>query len=206
MSHLVDIPHIECFVRKEYLYNLEDHFGEFEKGVAFGIRSLQGQALLFCVMMGNGAQVWNLPISAIVTKGDAPNIPLDCLQLWNMLGYECSVKEFDFLSGSRCKTILKNKESYEGTYLFTVDNYGSQYSETYGELGHKSYNVIELDNGCLAAQPNNRILWANPSFVGKPFAEVPDYKINTHVWNCEMLTKWVTEDTDKYFYGTEEIQ
>lgn len=200
MSHIADIPHIDCWVRKEYLYNLESHHGEFEKGVAFGIRSIQGQALLFCVMMDNGAQVWNLPISALITKKDAPDIPLDYLQLWGMLGYDVSVHEFGFLSGARCRVVLKDRTTHDGTYLFTLDNFGSQYSETYGELGHKSFTIIELDSGCLVAQPNNRVLWANPSFIAKPFSIVPDYTINTHIWNPETLGRWVTEDSNKFFY------
>lgn len=198
--HISNIPIVQVFIRNEYLYNLEKGHGEFTSGVIFGVRSIQGQALLFCALLENGAQIWNLPVSAIVTKQDAPSIPLDYLQLWDSLSYDISVHEFDFLSGSKCQVVLKDKSTHEGTYLFTIDGYGSDYTENYGDLGHKCFHIIELDNGCICAQPNNRILWSNSSFIANPFGEKPDYLINTHIWKCETARKWAAEDSNQMFY------
>ena len=62
---------------------------------------------------------------------------------------------------------------------------------------------MALQNGNYAAQPNNRIIWSIPSFTVRD--EVPfDWKVQTSTWNVEDDSKWVTEDTDKYFYGIEE--
>ena len=42
-----------------------------------------------------------------------------------------------------------------------------------------------------------------PSFTVKD--EIPfDWKVQTSEWNVEDDRKWVTEDTDKYFYKIEE--
>ena len=38
-----NIPPISCYVRKEYLRNLEDGHGEFEEAAVFGIKSWKGR-------------------------------------------------------------------------------------------------------------------------------------------------------------------
>ena len=62
---------------------------------------------------------------------------------------------------------------------------------------------MALDNGNYAAQPNNRIIWDIPSFTVKK--EIPfDWKVQTSEWNVEDTGKWITEDSDKFFYNIEE--
>ena len=114
----------------------------------------------------------------------------------------------ELLHGLKCRTFLRDKKWYEAEYAFTVDWCMSQGSEEPGDGGHKNAHILKLDNGCYAAQPNNRIFWYEPAFIAKPFAEGkrPDYKTNTHVWKCEGKSKWVTEDTDLMFYDTIEVR
>ena len=59
---------------------------------------------------------------------------------------------------------------------------------------------MALDNGNFAAQPNNRILWHVNSYTTDN--SWPDYKVQNTVWDVEDAD-WVTEDTDKMFYGIE---
>lgn len=205
MAYLnADVPRFECLVRREYLYNLEAHHGEVEPVVVFGLASRPGYALGFHVMTSSGALIWRLPISALVTKEDAPNLPLDHLQLWDAMSADVSVHEFAWLSGARVQVLLKDRKWYPGRYRFTVDWTGSPEADNPGDIGHKCAHLIELDCGCFALQPNNRILWASPSFVSRPFAERPDYKTNTHVWRCETARRWATEESDRMFYDTTE--
>ena len=202
-----DIPQFYALLRKEYLYDLRAHRGEFVKVCAFGLASIPTRALMFHVMTENGAQVARLPISALVHKRTAPNLPLDVLELWDAFSYELSVHCFDYLRGLKCRTFLRDRKWYEGEYAFTADWCRSPGSEDPGEGGHKNAHILKLDNGCFAAQPNNRIFWYEPAFIARPFAEGkrPDYKTNTHVWKCEGKSKWVTEDTDRMFYDTKEV-
>jgi hypothetical protein len=197
-----DVPVFFCKMRKEYLYDLQSHHGEFIDVAVFGVASIPARAIMFHALTENGAQIARMPISAFVHKKEAPNIPLDHLELWNSFSYEVSVQEFDFLKGIRCRTILKDQKIYEGEYMFTLDWCGNPDSENPGEGGHKNAHIIKLDNGCFAAQPNNRIFWLDPSFIVEPFKERPDYVTNSHIWKCEDGTKWVTEASDKYFYNT----
>jgi hypothetical protein len=195
-----DIPRFQCFVRKEFLYDQQRGHGEFMDCVVFGIASIPGRALGFHALLSDGAQVARIPIHALAHHREAKSFPVDNLQLFDCFAYQVSVHEFSFLSGLRCRTVLKDGNWYEGQYLFTIDWYGNIESESAGDLGHKNAHFLKLDNGNFAAQPNNRILWAEPSFIAKPFQERPDYLTQTRVWKCEGIGKWATEDSQKMFY------
>jgi hypothetical protein len=112
---------------------------------------------------------------------------------------------FDFLKGQSCKYLNRGK-SHDAEYLFTIDwahpdanILNTEHSEMVSE--HKCAHVLKLTNGNFAAQPNNRILWNVPNFTN--YSRVPDYKVQTTEWNVENKN-WVTEDSDKMFYDTED--
>ena len=126
MAYLnANIPPIYCKIRKEYLYDLKEHQGEFSDCVIFGLVSISGRALLFNIMLPNGACFWRLPISAFFQKSyDRANVPdmqTNELQLWNCFSYYPSVHCFDWLAGIDGKYLGKDKKFYKGQYLFTVD-------------------------------------------------------------------------------------
>ena len=205
-----NIPPIYCKIRKEYLYDLDENKrGELDC-VIFSVTSITGRAILFNIMLENGACFWRLPISAFFQKSydraEVPDMSIDELQLWNSFDYYHSVNHFAFLEGQRAKYFGKDKKLYHGEYLFTVDwchpdanLLDTDHSEIPQE--HKCAHVLELDNGNYAAQPNNRILWNINSFTTRN--EVPDYKVQNTEWNVENKD-WRTEDTDKFFYEIEE--
>jgi hypothetical protein len=205
---IINIPPIECYIRKEYLYNLEAHHGELVEGTAFAIKSLQGTALLFLVMTDIGAVYDKIPISALVPfdKPEAPHIEFHVLQLWDCFSYSPHVCQFMFLKGKRAKVLLKDGTKREGIYRFTIDwdaDMSGGISTSFAEepSQHKCAHVIELSEGYFCAYPNNRILWAEPSMVAEPFKKIPDYKLNMRKYHCESHDKWATSDDDSYFYG-----
>jgi hypothetical protein len=207
MSYLnANIPPIYCKIRKEYLYDFTRHHGESEECVIFGLASITGRAILFHVLLPNGAVYYRLPISAFfqkrLSRPEVPDMSIDSLQLWNCFSYYPSVHCFSFLSGQRGKFFGKDKKEYPGTYLFTVD-WGHpesnildiEHSEIPQE--HKCAHILELANGNYAAQPNNRILWNIPSYTTGN--SIPDYKVQNTIWEVEG-SDWVTEDSDNMFY------
>jgi hypothetical protein len=201
----INIPLQYCLLRKEYLYDLKDGFGEYEQCSVFGITSIPSRAITFTCMLNNGSQVARLPISAFCWKEVEPQ-SLEVLQLWDCFSYDLTCVEYDYLKGLRVSAFLKDKNWYDGEYGFTLDWYGSPTAENPGEGGFKTAHIIKLDNGNFAAQPNNRLCWYEPSFIVNPYKELeskPSYKVNTHVWKCEGQSKWYTEDSDKYFYDIE---
>jgi hypothetical protein len=210
MAYLnANIPPIYCQIRKEYLYDLKEHHGESEDCVVFGVASITGKALLFHIMLPNGAVFYRLPISAFfkkhISRSKVPDMSVDSLQLWNCFSYYPSVHCFDWLSGISGKFLGKDKKFYKGQYLFTVDwahpesnILNTEHSEIPQE--HKCAHIIELENGNYAAQPNNRIIWHVNSYTTKN--NWPDYKAQNTVWNVEG-GDWITEDSDKMFYNLE---
>ena len=207
MSYLnANIPPIYCKVRKEYLYDLKLHKGESCDCVIFGLSSISGRALLFNIMLPNGACFWRLPISAFFQKeferDQVPDMRLDELQLWNCFSYWPSVHRFDWLAGINGKFLGLNKKFYHGHYLFTIDwahpdtnILDVEHSEIPQE--HKCAHILALDNGNFAGQPNNRILWHVNSYTTDD--SWPDYKVQNTYWDAED-SSMVTEDSDKMFY------
>lgn len=204
MPFHADIPHFPCLLRSEYVYDGQEHHGEYLDVIVFAVDSVAGRAIGFDCMTSFGAQFARLPISAFCWKEAAPEQPLDHLELWNNFSYSVEAHEYEFLSELRCSVLLKDKEWYPGTYMFTLSWYGNAYSERAGDTGFKRAHIIKLDNGNFAAQPNNRIKWFEPSFVTEPFPEKPDFKTNSRIWNVEQGDKWVTENNDRFFYKVQE--
>jgi hypothetical protein len=212
MSYLnANIPPIYCNIRREYLYDLKQNYGETQNCVVFGVASIPGRAVLFHCLLESGAIYYRLPISAFIQKGfDRRNVPdqdLKDLELWNSFSYFPNIICFDFLKGQSCKYINKGK-TYNAEYLFTIDwahpdanILDTEHSEIPHE--HKCGHVLALCNGNYAIQPNNRILWNVPSFTTS--SHKPDYKVQTTYWNVENKN-WVTEDSDNMFYQVNEIE
>lgn len=152
-------------------------------------------------MLNNGALIYRLPLSAFVHSVTAPDLPLDYLQLWDCFSAHMTCIEYSFLRGMRVDVLMKDRTVEEGTYLYTLDWYGNSLADNPGEGGHKCAHLIQLKNGCYAAQPNNRLRWYEPSFITAPFPQRPDYETNNTVFSCENKgPKWVTENTDRMFY------
>ena len=210
MSYLnANIPPIYCKLKKEYLYDLKEHHGESEDCVIFSITSIPGRAILFNIMLPNGACFWRLPICAFFQKNfDRKNVPdskPEELELWNSFSYYPAVTHFDFLLGEKGKYLGLDKKFYYGEYLFTIDwahpdpnILDVEHSEIPQE--HKCAHILALDNGNYAAQPNNRILWNIGSYTTD--TSWPDYKVQTTYWNVENKGL-ISEDSDKMFYNIE---
>ena len=172
--------------------------------------SITDRALLFNIMLPNGACFWRLPISAFFQKqydrADVPNMQTHELELWNSFSYWPSVTCFDWLDGVSGKYLGLDKKFYHGKYLFTID-WGhpdvnildTEHSEIPQE--HKCAHILALANGNYAAQPNNRILWNLSHYTTDKFW--PDFKVQNTYWTVENKD-WVTEDTDKMFYQIED--
>jgi hypothetical protein len=210
MAYLnANIPPIYCKIRTEYLYDMDEKKRGERDCVIFGLASISGRALLFHVLLPNGAVYYRLPISAFFQKhfsrDQVPDMRPDELQLWNCFSYWPSVHVFDFLSGVDGKFRGKDKNFYPGNYLFTVDwahpepnILDVEHSQIPQE--HKCAHILALTNGNYAAQPNNRILWHVNNYTTDN--DWPDYKVQNTVWDVEG-SDWITEDTDKMFYEIE---
>jgi hypothetical protein len=208
MSFLVhNLPPVHILVRKEYLYDLEHGHGEYTPGIWISVKSIQGKALYFETLLTDyGALYDKLPLSAFVWKSDHGDLPLDNLQLWDCFDYNITVIRKPLLS--RCSYFGKDRVMHDGEYMFTIDNCHSEsstldtnFSEEDPE--HKSFNVIKLDNGQFAAQPNNRVIWRDSSLTPENLLK-PDFKVCTQNYSVETAQKWSVGHTSEWQYKTED--
>lgn len=213
MSYLVaNLPPIQCFIRKEYLYDFQKGHGEFEPCYWVSVKSIKGKALYIESYLQNYGAVYDkLPISAYVWKTDIKEKeqhPLDFLEIWDAFSYNITVIKKSTLSGLNCRVYMKDKKFYNGTYMFTIDSCHSDPNELNVSLSetpneHKSFNIIKMDNGQFAAQPNNRVLFYDQSLTPKGL-KFPDFKVSTKEFYCEDGSKWSTGDSDDFFYSIKE--
>ena len=196
-----NIPLIECYIRKEFLFNEEKHEGEFEDVILFGITSLRFRVPLFNTMTRGGGHFCRMPIHAFCHKKNAPKKKLEELIIWNNFSYDIGIIKYDYLSDCKAKVFLRDKKTYIADYLFTMDyahpqkNYiDFDYSEDPDD--HKSANVMKLEDGNFCIAPNNRILWSDTSFI-EPYKEIPQWKPNTKIWEVPK-NGWKVEG--EYFY------
>jgi hypothetical protein len=216
--HEISIPPLKVWVKKEFLHNHEFGHGEWEMGLLVSARSISGNAMLFQVLLENGALRDKLPIHSFVwctkrweaqCKEQEP--PFHYLQLWNCFSANFSAVEIDFLSGLRVDAVLKDKSIASGMYLWSFQwgpdaTHGIDLTQAIDPSEHKSGHFLKLDNGMFAIQPNNRLRFYDPAHVTKPFPDRPDYKVNTDKWNCEAHAKWVTEGSNNWAYDLVEIK
>ena len=209
MAFLVhDLPTTPVYVRKEFLYDHQKGHGELTPGYWISVKSIRSRALYFETFLTEyGALYDKLPLSAFVWKEDYTDpLPLDHLQIWDCFDYHITVIQKPIIS--RCKFLAKNKKLYQGDYLFTIDTCHPDNNLTnccVSELDeeHKSFNIIKLDNGQFAAQPNNRILWQDASLVPEK-TEMPDFKVCTQNYQVETTPKWSVGHTDDWHYKSKD--
>ena len=207
MAFLVhSLPLQSVYVRKEFLYDHERGHGEFTPGIWVSVKSIEAKALYFETLLTDyGALYDKLPISAFVWKTDHGELlPLDVLQLWDCFDYDITVIQKPLLS--RCEFFGKDRRMHPGEYCFTIDNchrdtsiLDTNFSEHDPE--HKSFNVIKLDNGQFAAQPNNRVIWRDSSLTPENLL-TPDFKVCTQNYKVETEPKWSVGHTEEWRYKT----
>ena len=210
MAHLVaNIPPVHCFVRREFLYDFTKGHDEYEPCIWVSIKSLRSQAFrIEAYLPRYGALYDKLPLHAFVSRNkdldSAKFLSLDTLQIWDCFSYDFTIMQKAFLRNLSCKFYAKDKNFYQGNYLFTVDHSAPDLNiidTSYAEWpeDHKSFNFIELDNGQYAAQPNNRCIFFDAASNPKELL-FPDFKVCTKKYVVETNPKWFLGDNNSFNY------
>lgn len=210
MSFLVsNLPPVNCFVRREYLYDFKSGHGELEPCIWISLKSIRGQAFRIEVYLPRyGALYDKLPLDAFVSRKTDLKLEeflsLDTLQIWDCFSYDMAVIQKAFLRNLSCKFYAKDKKFHNGNYMFTVDHASpdlnmidTSFSESPED--HKSFNFIELSNGQYAAQPNNRVIFFDAASNPKEML-FPDFKVCTKKYVVETNPKWRLGDSDTVTY------
>ena len=183
MPYLIsNVPHFNCWVRREFTCNHMDYHGEYLHAVAFAVNTIPDRSLSFQVVFTgceeleetgenvHGGAMWaRMPIEALVADipmQEWPEPMLDHLcQPWDCESRDHSVVIMDRVSSSPwiCKI---DGEFYTGKYMFTVDYTGNDIADDPAQ--HKQSHVIYLTDagewtGNFVALPNNRVRATSPA-------------------------------------------
>jgi hypothetical protein len=208
MSFVCPLPPIKVLVRAEYLYDHQKGHGTTVEGVWCSVKAHRGEAFRFETYLPEYAALYDkLPISAFLWKPlDGYDLPLDVLQIWDALSYDVCVIDKPLIKGLRAEFFGKDKLMHKGQYLFSLDGCNPDprvpdftFSETAEE--HKSFNLLKLDSGQFALQPNNRCRFYDSSLVPNN-VKFPDFKVSTIKYSVEDKAKWLLGDTDDVMYGS----
>lgn len=204
---ICNLPSVEVYVRKEYLRDHEDGHGEFVKGVWVSAKSIPGRAFYFESFLPEyGALFDKLPISAFLREPKIPDPDLDLpnLQFWNCMDYGVVAITKQFIGSMDYEILTRDHGIMHGSYICTLDNYHADannidYSTSEQPAEHKSFNLLELDNGQFCLYPNNRMrVYDNSLTPKKP--KMPDFKVSTEYYQVENGYEYRLGDTDEYFW------
>ena len=207
MNFVANIPYIKCWVKKEYLHDLNKGHGEFVECVLLAVKSMQGRALMFEAYLPEyGACFDKFPLSAFVWKKDIKiedQLSLGQLELWDGFSYDIQVWSKRLLKNCDVQIWIKGKGIVKGEYLFTIDSAHSDPNTINTSVAevpseHKQHNFGKLDNGQFFAQPNNRMLWFEQSLTPKEL-KTPDFQVSSRYFFCEKGDIFFG-DTNDYFY------
>lgn len=218
-SLITNLPPTKVWVRKEYLRDMRDGFGEYALGYWVSVKSLPGRTFYFETYLPEyGALYDKLPISAFLAwdsdspikpQKPEPDLPLEELQFWNCFSYDITLLEKNLTYTMGWEVRTKTHGCVSGNYLFTIDSYNSDRNGTdltFSEVPdeHKSFNIIELQNGQYAAYPNNRCRIIDPSLSPETI-KTPDFLVSTRYFNVEYPNaKWGRlGESEEYFWETE---
>jgi len=207
---LANLPNTKVYVRKEYLMDFKGGHGEFVEGHWVTVKSMPGRAFYFETYLPEYAALYDkLPISAFVSEPNKPDpdLPLQDLQFWNAMDYGVTAIYKQFIGSMDFEILTRSHKVMHGTYLFTLDNYHESadeidYSTSEIPEEHKSFNVLELDNGQYAAYPNNRMRVYDNSLTPKQ-PKNPDFKVSTQFYQVENGYSYRLGDTDEYYWKSE---
>lgn len=207
MTFVTPLPPVKVLVRPEYLYDFQcGEDAPLVQGVWVSVKALRGEAFRWETYLPEyGALYDKLPLHAFQHKPELTyDLPLDMLQIWDALSYYVTLIDKPFLKGLRAEFFGKDKQLHAGEYMFTLDTCNPDpripdftLSETVDE--HKSYNVLRLDNGQFAAQPNNRCRFYEPAFNPREM-KLPDFMVATKKYRVEQNAKWRLGDTTTFTY------
>jgi len=215
MNLICNLPDEKVYVRKEYLRDLQDGYGEFVEGVWVSAKSIPGRAFYFETYLPEyGAMFDKLPISAFVSEAKTPDPDLDLpnLQFWNCMDYGVTSLCKQFTASMEWEVRTRHFGTLKGSYICTLDNYHANpdvldYSTSEIPEEHKSFNLINLENGQFALYPNNRCRIYDISLTPED-PKIPDFKVSTEHYQVENGVPWgrLGDNTDYFWRTKKEIE
>jgi hypothetical protein len=195
-----NIPSFKAIVRKSHFTKDKEDYDTFLNVYCFAVQSVTGVILTFHVMTDDGMVRSRVPISEIFIKEPINDIPFNYKQLWDCFSENVSVIKYEFLTHHRAEIVIRDGRKIWATYMFTVDWFDNPYSDEPSD--YKCGHVFQSDDGYLLCQPNNRIFWKDSNWVTKKIPQdLKKFKVDNSTLSVENQSdRWVSEDTDSFYY------
>ena len=195
-----NVSSFKAVVKKSYFTKNELDSDKYYNVYVFGVQSIAGKMLTFHILTDSGMMRSRVPLSEIYLQEPEKDVPFYYKQLWDCFSENVSVIEYDFLAYHRCQVVLRDGSKVWANYMFTVDWYNNPYSNEPSD--YKCGHILSSDDGYLLCMPNNRIFWKDSNWVTKRLPEdLKQYKVDTELLSVENQSdKWITEDTDSFYY------
>jgi len=207
-----NIPHFQCWVRREFTHNHEKYHGEYLHAMAVAVTTVPDRCLSFQLIFTgcesdntdeenvHGGAMWaRMPITALVADTPLDEWPDRMVthhaQPWDCSSHHNSVIKLDYVSVSPWVCKIDNK-LHIGKYLFTIDYSESDLADDPAQ--HKQSHVIQLlkaDNwtGNIVALPNNRVRVTSPA-LWETGEGAPDFKPSQWTHNAEEHEQYMDPD------------
>ena len=206
MSNLIsNIPHFNCWVRREYTHNHLGYHGEYLHAIAIAVNTIPDRCLSFQIVFTgyewdeeedaenvHGGAMWaRMPITALIADTANEDMPegmaTHLAQPWDCSSRDHEVIVMDRVSSSPWICKIDN-EFHTGKYLFTVDYTGNDIADDPAQ--HKQSHVIQLTDagkwtGNIVALPNNRVRATNPA-LWETGSGAPDFYPSQHAHSAEI--------------------
>jgi hypothetical protein len=158
--------HAGALPAHQYVWVEPDAIGRHDwlQGVWFGITSYPGRAFGCHVLFENGAVYRNVPLHQIASRKTDSKWTAADAQTWDAYGWQFSLIDYPYLSSMNARAKVRDEE-HGGHYLFTLVPVGDAFSAA--PTQSKEFYFLQLQNGRYTAQPTNRVLIEDRSFVDK---------------------------------------
>ena len=203
----VNTPFFWGFLDEGFLYDRDPDINAPRICMEFFLyTSIPGRCGLWTGMTEWGTQHARIPTHYIYREpAGGLDVPLDFVQIWDSFSYNVACTEFAYLKNKSCKILLKNRQTIEGKYMFTLDWAEGGYGEM--AAGHKTGHVLDAGSR-IFIQPNNRIVqWMDGgSFTCGPMKERPKWLAFSKEFSCEAAGgRWVSASEEElYWYDFKE--
>lgn len=195
-----NVPQFKALVKRSWFTKRSSDENIFDNTYIFGVQSVSNTMLTFHGMTDYGMLRSKIPLSEVYIKQPVNDVPYNYKALWDCFSESISIVEYEYLEHKRCKALLRDKTEVWAEYMFTLDWFDNAYSEEPSD--YKCAHVLAADDGYLLALPNNRLYWKDSNWITKKFPIRPqEFKVDTEVMSVENQSdRWVSEDTDSYYY------
>jgi hypothetical protein len=178
---LMNCHPLKVKIKNSYISNLSG----YEEGYLIAVSAIPNQQLTFTVHLQSGALFSSVPIEAILCEKFGATASEESVQLeghqlqpWTCLEDPSQLLVYDYLENY--DTVCKIEDQHvNGNYIMTISYSGRGLADDPEQS--KTHNIIVLENGQLAALPNNYILFKDQFFTTKEL-EFPKHYRRKSKW------------------------